>query len=215
MFGAMYVVADRAAYLADATTYLEAQPLPIEDAMLKVRRPRKTWTMDDLASSLDELDRRRSYSNGKHMFEVANCAGCHRMDDAGAEFGPDLMKLDPKLQRAEILRDRLEPSARINEKYSSYTFLTKTGRVVNGLVVGETKDTIKVVENPLAKTESLDLKLADIARRTKSPTSIMPNGLLDRLTREEILDLLAYVEARGDRNAKVFQRECGHVPASR
>ena len=49
------------------------------------------------------------------------------------------------------------------------------------------------------------LKKSEIDERTKSPTSIMPKGLLDKLTREEILDLVAYVAARGDAKSPLFQ----------
>ena len=65
----------------------------------------------------------RNYANGKHMFEVATCIGCHKFNGAGKEFGPDLLKLDPKQQSVkEILRDVVEPSFRINEKYFQYKF---------------------------------------------------------------------------------------------
>jgi hypothetical protein len=64
---------------------------------------------------------------------------------------------------------------------------------------------VKVIENPLAKAEPVILKKSDIAERKKSPTSIMPKGLLDRLTREEILDLVAYIAAKADPKHKLFQ----------
>ena len=73
----------------------------------------------------------------------------------------------------------------------------------------ETGDTVKVFENPLAKTGPVVLKKSDIEKRAVSKTSIMPRGLLDKLTREEILDLVAYV-ARGDAKHKVFQGEHHH-----
>ncbi len=58
----------------------------------------------------------------------------------------------------------------------------------------------------------MSLDRAEIEERTKSPTSIMPKGLLDKLTSEEILDLIAYIAARGDAKATVFQggHEHGH-----
>ncbi len=74
----------------------------------------------------------------------------------------------------------------------------------------ETGDTVKVFENPLAKTAPVVLKKSDIEKRAVSKTSIMPKGLLDKLTREEILDLVAYVVARGDAKHKVFQGEHHH-----
>ena len=48
------------------------------------------------------------------------------------------------------------------------------------------------------------MKDDDIAERKKSPTSIMPKGLLDKLTSEEILDLLAYVWGQADPKNKLF-----------
>jgi len=56
------------------------------------------------------------------------------------------------------------------------------------------------------------LKVSDIASRKKLSTSIMPKGLLDKMTREEILDLLAYIIARGDARHPLFQagHEHGH-----
>ena len=55
-----------------------------------------------------------------------------------------------------------------------------------------------MIEDPLAKKPPLVLKTKDIAEQRKLPTSIMPKGQVDRLTQEEILDLVAYIIARGD-----------------
>ena len=73
------------------------------------------------------------------------------------------------------------------------------------MVLAETPEMVKVIENPLAKAEPMVLKKSDIAERKKSPISIMPKGLLDKLTHEEILDLIAYVIAKGDAKHKLFQ----------
>jgi len=73
------------------------------------------------------------------------------------------------------------------------------------MILEETPKTVKVIENPLAKTQPLVLKKSQIVKRDKSPTSIMPKGLFDKLTREEILDLIAYIAAKGDAKHKLFQ----------
>jgi putative heme-binding domain-containing protein len=133
------------------------------------------------------------------------------MNGVGTEIGPDLTKLDPKQQKpSEILRDIVEPSFRINEKYQSYVIETQAGKVFTGLILEETPQMVKIIENPLAKSEPIILKPGDIADRKKSPTSIMPKGLLDQLTHEEILDLVAYIYARGDANHAVFRGEHEH-----
>jgi putative heme-binding domain-containing protein len=205
MFGAMYVVADLDEYLADPEGYLAKHPLPVRDEFLKFNRPRKEWKYDDLAGEVAKLKDGRSFANAKRMFEVANCVACHKLNGAGTEVGPDLSKLEAKYTPTDILRDILEPSFRINEKYQSYRFELDSGKVVTGLVLKETPQEVTVIEDPLAKSKPVVLKKAEIADRTKSPTSIMPKGLLDKLTREEILDLVAYVIARGNERHPLFQ----------
>ena len=212
MYGAFYVVDDIAAYLSDPTGYLAAHPLPILDDLLKNNRPRKEWTYDDLASSVESLDRGRSFANGKQIFEVASCVACHRLNGVGEQVGPDLAQLDPKTTKAEILRSLLEPSAKVDEKYLTHVFALKSGKVVTGMILEATPRKIKVTENPMAKAEPVMIDVAEIEDRSKSPTSIMPKGLLDKLTREEVLDLIAYVAGKGDAKATLFQgqHERGH-----
>ena len=207
MYGALYVVDDLDAYLTSPESYLAGHPLPVADELLKSTRPRKEWTFDDLASSVAHLDRDtdRSFGNGKQLFEVATCVSCHKMSGTGNEFGPDLTKLEPRQTPADLLRNILEPSSKINEKYYSYLFETENGQVTSGLIVEETPEVVKVVENPLASTAPKVLKKSELAGRKKSPTSIMPKGLLDKLTREEILDLLAYIAAGGDPKHPLFK----------
>ena len=205
MHGALYVVADLDAYLADPEGSLARNPLPILDELLKDNRPRKEWKFDDLASVVTKLEG-RSFANGRQMFQVANCMACHKFGGVGTELGPDLAKLDPKQDRpVEILKDILEPSFRINEKFQSWVIETNKGKIVTGLIVKETPEAYEVLENPLAKAKPVVIKKTDVADRKKSPVSIMPKGLLDKLTREEILDLIAYVASKGDQKNKLFQ----------
>jgi putative heme-binding domain-containing protein len=213
MYGALYVVADLDEYLADPEGYLAAHPLPISDELLKFNRPRKEWKFEELADAVEHLEG-RSFSNARQIFQVATCVACHKFDGLGTEFGPDLTKLDPKQQKpSEILKDILDPSFRINEKYQTFVFELNSGKQVTGIILEETPEVYKVIENPLLKAQPVVLKKTDVAERTKSATSIMPKGLLDKLTREEILDLVAYIAAKGDPKSKMFQgdhHEHGH-----
>jgi putative heme-binding domain-containing protein len=209
MYGALYVVDDLDDYLADPEGYLAKHPTPIADELLKSNRPHTEWKFDDLASAASKLEG-RSYSNGKQMFRVANCVACHRLGGEGQQFGPDLTKLDPKWTTADVLRNILEPSAKIDDKYRTWTFQTQEGKVVTGMILEETPEAIKVIENPLAKAEPVVLKSADVAERVKSASSIMPKGQLDKLTREEVLDLLAFVASGGDPKGMAFQNGHDH-----
>ncbi len=198
MYGSLYVVDDLEAYLADPSAYLAAHPMAPVDPLLKDRRPRTEWTYDDLAGSVAELAPGRSFASGQQLFTTATCVSCHKVDGQGNEFGPDLTKLDAKKGPAEILRSLIEPSAEVEEKYRAQVFELENGQVVGGLVVGETPEAIKLVENPLASAEPRLVPKNQIAARQASTTSIMPKGLLDKLSRDEILDLIAYLVARGD-----------------
>ena len=205
MYGALFVVADLEAYQANPDQYLAANPLEVKDDLLKDRRPRTEWKFADLSSSISQLGQGRSFGTGRQMFKIASCVSCHKMEGQGQEFGPDLTKLDPKMTKEDLLRHILEPSLKIDEKFQVYIFETKAGRTITGMIVEDTPQAVKIIENPLAKAAPVELKKSDIDSKNKSPVSLMPKGLLDKLTRDEILDLLAYVIAKGDSKHPAFQ----------
>jgi len=211
MFGALYVVDDLESYLADPAAHLAAKPLEIRDELLKDRRPRTEWTLADIESDVAAMEKGRSFAHGRELFRTASCVACHKLGSEGNAFGPELAKLDAKMTAVEIARHVLEPSLRIDEKYRSTTIVTGDGRSITGLVVAETPTDLAIVENPVAKAEPLRLATAAIEARSTSPVSIMPKGLLDKLSRDEVLDLLAYVAARGDESNCLFNPDgCPH-----
>jgi putative heme-binding domain-containing protein len=212
MYGALYVVNDLDAYLANPEAYVAQAKLEPRDALLRDRRPRTEWTLADLAAPVVDMAHMggRKFASGRELFTRANCVACHRLENKGNLFGPDLTKLDPKWKPADVLNDILVPSARINEKFQTNVFELASGKTVTGLVLEENADTIKVIENPLAKVEPTVLRRGDVLDRTRSKTSLMPKGLLDKLTRDEILDLLAYVFSGANPRHEFFRPMSEH-----
>ncbi len=207
MYGALYVVRDLKAYLADPEAYLAANPLPLKDELLKYTARNTEWTIADLTPEVAALHGGRSYEVGRSLFRAASCSACHRLGDEGQNVGPDLAQLDEQKRTTEhILKSLIEPSAEIEERYFSYTFVLESGDVVTGMVIEETADAVKLATDPLGKAPPTVLAPDAIASREKADTSIMPKGLLSKLTREEILDLIAYVHARGDAKHKIFEK---------
>ena len=205
MYGALYVVADLKKYLADTEAYLAANPLPLRDELLKYNERNTDWTFEDLADLVKPLPHGRSFDVGKNVFKVANCVACHKLNNEGQVFGPDLAKLDAKKFNAEhVLLTILEPSKEINEKFQTYTFLLDSGKIITGMIVKENPKTVEVIVDPIAKLPPTVLQKSEIETQKKSPNSIMPKGLMNKLSREEILDLVAYVFARGDKKNKLF-----------
>jgi putative heme-binding domain-containing protein len=214
MHGALYVVADLDAYLENPEGYLAKNPLPIRDELLKYNRPRTEWKLEELADAVKEMEAKggRNFANGKQMFTIGTCIACHKFGGQGNEFGPDLSKLDPKVFKSavDITEHILDPAKRIEDKYAMYRIVLDNDKVITAMIVEEKNDVLKVIENPLASTKPLELKAKEIVERKKLPTSIMPKGLLDKFTREEILDLLAYVWGKADPKAKYFGEAHDH-----
>ncbi len=214
MYGALYVVENLDDYQAGPEAYLAKNPLPLLDGLLKFNRPRTEWKFDELRPLAENLDHGRNYANGKQMFTVASCIACHRLNNVGTQVGADLTKIDPKWKPVDVLKKILEPSSHINEKFYTYILTLDSGKTVSGLITEENADVVKVMENPLAKCEATVLKKSSIESRKKLTVSIMPKGLLDKLNRDEILDLVAYVFAHGDPHDKLFQGAAQTAQAS-
>lgn len=169
------------------------------------RAPAGGWKLADLQETMITL-RGRPYNRGQRMFERAHCTKCHRFNNLGVEFGPDLAKLDPQFKPVDILRDILDPSRRIADaKYDLWVFATDSGRVVTGLIGKRTERTLEVMEKPPGEAPAVVLERSEIEERWMSLSSIMPRGLLDEFTRDEIADLVAYVAARGDPTDPLFR----------
>ena len=205
MYGALYVVANLEEYQANPEAYLAANPLPQRDELLKLLGRNTEWKYDDLIGDVKKLEHGRSFEVGKNLFKVANCVGCHKLNNEGRELGPDLTKIEPAKHTTDLLlRSILEPSKDIAEKFQSNAFVLNSGKVVTGLIVEENETQVKVLVDPLAKGEPAVFQKSEIDERSKSKVSIMPQGVLNKLTREEILDLLAYVFAKGDKKHSLF-----------
>ncbi len=211
MFGALYVVESLEEYQADQAQYLARNDLPILDELLKMSSRSHQWTYDELESDLEGIHSGRSWEVGKELFKVASCVGCHKLDGEGNVFGPDLAKLEDKKQTAEaILRAIVEPSKEIDEKFQSNVFVLDDGRLITGMIVEESDDDVRLVIDPLAKDKPTVIAQDAIVGRKKADVSLMPNGLLDRLTREEILDLIAYVLAKGNKQHEMYEAHHHH-----
>ena len=211
MHGALYVVPSFSEYQADPENYLATVDLPIKDELLKLNTRGQQWKFQDLWGDVEKIPMGRSWEVGKASFKAANCVACHRMNGEGQEFGPDLAELtDEKRTTEHILRSIVEPSKDIDDKFASTTFLMLSGEQITGLITEETEDEVKVLIDPLAKSEATVLLKDDIDARKKSTTSQMPLGMVDKLSREEIIDLIAYIYAKGDEKHMFFKEHADH-----
>jgi putative membrane-bound dehydrogenase-like protein len=126
-------------------------------------------------------------SHGRAVF-ARTCASCHVLFDQGTKIGPELTG-SQRSNLDYILENVLDPSAVVPQDYQVTIFYTKDGRVISGIVKQETEQVVTVQ----TQNESIPLPKNEIEQRTKSKLSMMPEGLLDKLSHEEVRDLIAYL----------------------
>lgn len=122
--------------------------------------------------------------------ETVGCAKCHVVNGQGTDFGPALSEIGSKLPKDALLESILDPSAGISFGFEAWSVETKAGEEVFGLIVSETGEDVSVKTVGGAVTK---LKKTDLARRQQSKLSIMPVGLQQTVTVQELADLLEYL----------------------
>ncbi|HET6249731.1 MAG TPA: c-type cytochrome [Tepidisphaeraceae bacterium] len=171
----------------------------------KVRALVKEWKVEDLEPSLASVGHGRNFKRGKAVFEEAQCMACHKFGNEGGAVGPDLTAVSSRFARKDILESIILPSKVISEQYAATEGKTKDGETFYGRLLEENADQIVLQPNGL-KPERVTIKKADITLRRFSKLSPMPEGLVNTFTKQEILDLLAYVESGGRKDHPDFAK---------
>ncbi|MDR3635254.1 MAG: c-type cytochrome [Isosphaeraceae bacterium] len=138
------------------------------------------------ADALKAADR----SRGRDVFQ-RTCAQCHRLFDAGGDVGPDLTGSD-RANLDYVLENVLDPSATVGRDFRLNTLATRDGRVVSGIIREQSEATVTIQ----TVNERLVLDRQEIEDLKALPTSMMPEGIFEKLSPEEICDLVAYLGAK-------------------
>jgi putative membrane-bound dehydrogenase-like protein len=133
-------------------------------------------------------------ARGRPVFKE-NCAVCHRLHDEGEAIGPDLTGAD-RGNLDFLLTSLVDPSAEIRKEYQAQTIALRDGRVLTGLVIEETGETITLIDSNRQKTV---IPRDQIEDTKPSTVSLMPEGQLDKLREDQIRDLFRYLQSRGPR----------------
>jgi putative heme-binding domain-containing protein len=120
-----------------------------------------------------------------------HCLTCHQLFGEGARIGPDLTAVDRK-NLDVLLSNIVDPSAVIREGYQQYVVATADGRVLTGLLAENTADRVTLLD---AKGVRTTLRKTEVDALTRADTSLMPEGLLDPLSDQDLCDLFAYLRS--------------------
>lgn len=174
-------------------------------AMFAGRTP-KNWTLEELSAAAATGLKNRSFDNGRKMFGVAACFTCHRFDNQGGMTGPDLTGAGGRYSAHDLLDQIINPSKVINEQFVPSVLTKENGEQVIGSVVNLGGDTVTLNTDLSDPNQRVIVDRKTVKSIEASTVSPMPPMLLNMLTKEEILDLVAYVLSGGNKADSMFGR---------
>jgi putative membrane-bound dehydrogenase-like protein len=130
---------------------------------------------------------------GQSVFNSARaaCSTCHRIGYQGGDVGPDLTKIGEVRTERDLLEAIVFPSATLVRSYEPVTLITRTGDEFTGIA---RRDDDRGVQLVLGPGSIMEIPRTDITETRPSTVSIMPGGLDEQLTRQELADLVAFLK---------------------
>jgi putative heme-binding domain-containing protein len=184
---------------ADVSAYTARQMVELKNAKVSERMA-KVWgavrsTSQDKAAQMSKYKsmlnpdflKSADLSKGRLVFSKT-CAACHRLFNEGAKIGPELTGS----QRANVqyvLENVIDPSAIVAKEFQMTMVELKNGRVISGIIKDENDQAVTIQ----TQNEAITLPKKEIDSRNQSSVSMMPEGLLDKLSNEEVRDLVGYL----------------------
>ncbi len=176
--------------------YLQNLPIP--------EGPGQQWSVSALVSSLASVSSTPDFERGKQMYKAGMCLACHSIGGEGGAVGPDLNGAGARFTREYLLRSIVHPNEALSDQYANTIITLDDGRQVIGRVVEEDDRRVTIADNPFDLSSREGIRTNRIVSREESDVSPMPAGLINGMNAEEIADLLAFIEASGDRDEIVF-----------
>lgn len=156
---------------------------------MKAAEQKKLLRLDALVDTLKSGDPAR----GRTVFfnKKARCADCHVVGEKGQRLGPDLTTIGANRNSRDLLESIVFPSTTLVRQYEPYTLVTTNGRSYTGLVIRETTEALTIQQT---LGDPVTVARRDIEELVPSTVSIMPKGLDEQLTSQEIADLVAWLQ---------------------
>jgi len=159
-------------------------------ATLSVDATQQSARIEELLPKLQGGDVRR----GQAIFNSAKaaCSSCHAIGYLGGDIGPDLTRIGQVRTERDLLEGILFPSASFVRSYEPVIVATRDGEEYSGVLRKDAADEVILATGPGAQVR---LARSDIATSRPGKVSVMPQGLDQQLTTQEMSDLLAFLKA--------------------
>ncbi len=159
-------------YPATKTRIVGADGIDLE--AWKTQKPRLIWEKASLAEG------------EKHFTKL--CAACHRGSGA---LGPDLHGIGKRFSRDDLLTAILQPNKDVSNRYRTTIYVTQDGQVYSGLVIYEAIDGVILQTGAEA---TIRIPGSQLGTKRTSDRSLMPAGLLDKLSDQNVVDLIGWLQ---------------------
>jgi putative heme-binding domain-containing protein len=183
----------RAETLKPALTNFPASVQQKADALLasfNVDAAQQKARIDELLASAKGGDIRR----GQAIFNSARaaCASCHMIGYVGGNVGPDLTRIGQIRSERDLLEAVVYPNASFVRSYEPVAVSTKAGEEFSGILKKDSAEEVMLVTGPNAEQR---IARSDVADMRPGAVSVMPSGLTEQFSKEEIADLIAFLKA--------------------
>ena len=133
-------------------------------------------------------------SAGRRFFSALGprCSNCHRHSGRGGRIGPDLTRIGRNTSRERVIASILQPSQEIAPRYQPWTLQTADGKTRAGLRLPRGGDSGEEFYADATGME-FTLRSDQIEYRAASDVSVMPAGLENALTSQELRDLVEFL----------------------
>jgi len=168
----------------------------------------KNWTLGDFGDGLDTgVKANRNFANGRKMAGAGTCYVCHRFKGEGGAVGPDLSSAGGKFSAYDLLESIIDPGKEISDQYGATNFKMKDGTVVSGRIMNLTEKLYHVNTDMMQPSTITFVPVNELESIEPSTISMMPPGLINTMSEDDVLDLLAYFISGGDPKHPAFRKK--------
>lgn len=160
------------------------------EILQRKRLPAKFSVAKTPALNLAEILALKANSGKGQQVFLKTCIACHQVNTSGFNFGPNLSEIGAKLPKEGIFDAITKPSAGISFGYETSQLAMKDGATLLGIISSRTETDIEI-KYPGGTTQKL--KTAAVKTIKELPGSMMPDGLLETMTKQEAADLLEFL----------------------
>ena len=152
-------------------------------------------TPQRIAMLVKKVENEGDAARGESVYSRANlaCVSCHAIGGVGGKVGPDMTSLGASAPLDYLVESIYDPNAKIKENYHSVIVATDSGKTITGIEVESTDDelVIRNADNKLVRIPQDDILQQKVGK------SLMPNGVVDRLSLAEQVDMIKFLSQLG------------------